>query len=146
MLAAVVLSACTHAPPDATPEGAVREWLGHMAASIDDSRETKAAYELMGPASRANLEERASRASQVEGRRVEPHEMLAHGHFGLRFRPRKVHATIDTEGAAVEITGADPQERAQLRCVRGVAGSGASVWRVEPDLPEPQILVKRDSG
>jgi hypothetical protein len=132
---------CTHAPPDATPEGAVREWLSHMEGSIDDSRETKAAYDLLGPSARANLEDRAKRASQVEGRRVEPYEMIAEGHFGLRFRPQKMKASLDGDGALVLVTGTDPVERAEIRCVK--EGSG---WRVEPVLPEPQTLPKRDAG
>src|SRR5687767_3325442 len=109
------VAGCTHAPPDATPEGAVREWLGHMEASIEDGRETKVAYDLLGPVARASLDERASRASQVEGHHVEPYEMLAQGHFGLRFRPRKMHASSnDGASAVVEVTGADPAERADI--------------------------------
>ena len=140
-LVLVFLAACTHAPPDATPDGAVREWLGHMEASMDDSRETKEAYDLMGPAAHANLEERAKRASQVEGRPVEPWEMLAEGHFGLRFRARKMTSTLDGAGAVVTVVGSDPADHAEIRCVK----QGAA-WRVEPDLPEPQVLPKRDGG
>jgi hypothetical protein len=137
----VLLAACTRQPVDATPDGAVREWLGHMEASIDDGREAKAAYGLLGPAARANLEERANRASQVEGRHVEPYEMLAEGHFGLRFRARKLKATQDGVSATVEVTGADPADRAQIHCVKE-----GSTWRVEPDLPDLQALPKRDGG
>jgi len=135
------LAACSRQPVDATPDGAVKEWLGHMEASIDDGREAKAAYALLGPAARANLEERANRASQVEGRHVEPYEMLAEGHFGLRFRPRKMKASQDGTTATVEVTGADPADHAQIRCVKE-----GSTWRVEPDLPDLQALPKRDGG
>jgi hypothetical protein len=112
-----------------------------MEASIDDGRETRAAYQLMGPEARANLEERAKRASQVEGRRVEPYEMLAAGYFGLRFRPRKMKASLEGDGAVVEVLGSDPADRAEIRCVK----EGA-LWRVEPALPELQTLPKRDGG
>ncbi len=135
------LAACTRAPVDATPDGAVREWLGHMEASIDDGREAKAAYGLLGPAARANLEERAGRASQVEGRHVEPYEMLAAGHFGLRFRYQKLKATQDGPTATVEVTGSDPGDHAEIRCVKE-----GLTWRVEPDLPDLQALPKRDGG
>lgn len=135
------MAACSRPPPDATPEGAVGEWIGHMAASGDDPREAKAAYELLGPVARANLEDRATRASQVEGQRVEAKDMLAAGHFGLTFRPRKLKSSVDGPSAIVHVTGGDPSEAAEVRCVRE-----GSVWRIEPELPEPQVLPKRDAG
>ena len=141
LLAAVLFAGCTRPPPDATPEGAVSEWLGHMAGSGDDPKEAKLAFELMGPTARANLEERAARASQVEGQRVEPHDMLAAGHFGLRFRARKMTSTVDGASAVVHVAGGDPAEAADVRCVRE-----GQLWRVEPELPEPQVLPKRDGG
>lgn len=140
VIVAAALAACTHPPPDATPEGAVGEWLGHMALA-DDPKEAKAAFDLMGPTARANLEERAARASQVEGQRVVGHDMLAGGYFGLRFRPRKMKATVEGASATVHVTGNDPSEAADVRCVRE-----GTLWRVEPELPEPQVLPKRDGG
>jgi len=137
----VLLAACSRAPVDATPDGAVKEWLAHMEGSIDDGREAKAAFALLGPTARANLEERASRASQVEGRHVDPYEMLASGHFGLRFRPQKLKAAVDGASATVEVTGSDPADHAQIHCVKE-----GTAWRVEPDLPDLQALPKRDGG
>lgn len=119
----------------------MREWLTHMEASIDDGREARAAYALLGPSARANLEERASRAAQVEGRRVEPWEMLAEGHFGLRFRPQKMRARVEGAAATVEVAGPSAADRADVRCVK----EGAA-WRVEPDLPELRAQPKRDGG
>lgn len=117
------------------------EWIGHMAASGDDPKEAKAAYELLGPGARANLEERAARASQVEGQHVEARDMLAAGHFGLTFRPRKLKSSLEGTSAVVHVTGGDPSEAADVRCVRE-----GSAWRIEPELPEPQVLPKRDAG
>jgi hypothetical protein len=141
MLVLCLLAACTRPPPDATPEGAVGEWLGHMASSGDDPKEAKLAYDLMGPSAHANLEERAARAGQVQGQRVEPHDMLAAGHFGLKFRPRKMTSTIDGASAVVHVAGGDATESADVHCVRE-----GQLWRIEPELPEPQVLPKRDGG
>jgi hypothetical protein len=109
----------------------VRLWLERMEASSDDPQAARDAYELLGPAARANLEERARRTSQLQGRRVEPFEMLAQGRFGLGFRPKAVERMVSGDHATVEVLGTDPSERASVRCVHIPAG-----WRVEPELPE----------
>ena len=131
-----LIAGCTRAAPDATPEGVVRLWLDTMDTSQEDPRATREAFDLLGPAARANLEERAARASNAQGRRVEPLEMLAEGRFGLRFRPKSM--TTHIEGAAgeyatVEVLGDAPAtEHAIVHCTRivppsaGTSGSGAS--------------------
>jgi hypothetical protein len=139
---ALACAACSHPAPDATPEGALRTWLERMEESQDDSSASREAYVLLGPAARANLEERAKRASQAQGRRAEPHEMLATGRFGLKFRPKSMHASVVGDQATVEVIGADPStEHATVRCVHEPAG-----WRVEPGLPDVTALPKRGDG
>jgi hypothetical protein len=127
-------SACSHPPPDGTPDGAVRLFLDDMEAASDDPRVMKRAYDLLGPAARANLEERAHHASQLQGRQVAPWDMLAAGRFGLAFRPKTMRYTIVGDRATVEVAGADAAqgERASAVCVREAGG-----WRIEPGLPEP---------
>src|SRR5215472_8696604 len=128
----VVLSGCSRSEPDAKPDGVVRLWLDRMEVSTEDPRVAREAYELLGPAARANLEERAHRVAQLQGRHVEPYEMLAEGRFGLRFRPKAMRAIVVGDRATVEVVGNDSQsEHAAVRCVREHGG-----WRVEPDLPE----------
>jgi len=139
-----VLAGCTRPPPDATPEGAVREWLDTMEAAGDDVRARRDAYALLGPAARANLAERADRTSLLTGQRTEPYEMLAPGRFGLRFRPRSMKATVNDDRATVDVLGEARDEHATVRCVRE-GGGEATVWRVEPELPEP-LARKRDAG
>jgi hypothetical protein len=147
LLAAVIAAlamtlSCSHPAPDATPEGAVTLWLERMEESRDDPMASREAFLLLGPATRANLEERALRASQAQGRRAEAYEMLAPGMFGLKFRPKTKRASIVGDQATVEVVGADPStEHASVRCVRESAG-----WRVEPELPEPTALPRRTDG
>ena len=136
---ALLLGGCSHPAPDATPDGALRTWLERMEESEDDPAAGREAYALLGPQARANLEERARRASQAQGRRAEPYEMLAGGRFGLKFRPKSMHASGVGDQATVEVIGAEPaMEHATVRCARETAG-----WRVEPELPEIAILPKR---
>ncbi len=124
---------CSHPPPDATPEGTVRLFLDAMEAAEDDQREMRHAYDLLGPAARGNLQERARRTSRLQGRQVQPWDMLAAGRFGVAFRPKAMRSKVVGDRASVEVFGADQQkEEATVVCVREPGG-----WRLEPDLPEP---------
>lgn len=142
VVAAAPLASCSRPAPDATPDGALRLWLDRMEDSEEDPAASREAYELLGPSARANLEERAARASHVRGRRAEPYQLLAEGRFGLRFRPKSMRATAVGDQATVEVVGANPvSEHATVRCVHEVAG-----WRVEPGLPELAPLPMRGDG
>jgi hypothetical protein len=132
VLAIASLAACSRPAPDSTPEGAVRAWLDKMESQPEDPRAARDALQLLGPSARANLEQRADRASRIMGRRVDPYEMLAEGRFGLKFRPKTMTSRIDGEKATVDIVGSDPAEHAVITCAHEPAG-----WRVEPELPDP---------
>ncbi len=134
-------SGCSRSAPDSTPEGVVRLWLEKMESAAEDGRAMKEAYALLGPRARANLKERADRASRGQGRRYEPHEMLAEGRFGLRFRPKAMNAKIDGDDAWVEVKGDGPDERATVKCTREVGA-----WRVEPELPDVVAPTRRVDG
>jgi len=130
-LAVSMLAGCSHPPPDSTPDGAVRLFLDDIEGASSDPRLMRAAYDLLGPAARANLAERARRATFLPGQSVQPYEMLVG--FGLAFRPKAMRPAIVGTRATVEVYGADPQnERASIICVK----QGA-VWRIEPALPQP---------
>jgi hypothetical protein len=132
-LALALSLGCGRPAADSTPDGALRLFLDEMEAAEDDAREMHRAYDLLGPAARANLEERARRTSRLQGRPVHPWDMLAAGRFGVAFRPKTMHSKIVGDRASVEVLGADPQgERASVVCVREVGG-----WRIEPELPGP---------
>jgi hypothetical protein len=126
-----LVAACTRPAPDATPEGVVRLWLEKMEAQPEDPHAAREAFQLLGPAARANLEKRAERASRSMGRRVEPYEMLAEGRFGLKFRPKTMTSSTTGDRATVDIVGSDATlEHATVLCAHEPAG-----WRVEPELP-----------
>lgn len=133
VLGLALAAGCSHAPPDATPDGALKTFLDTMEAASDDPRLMHQAYALLGPAARANLEERARRTSRLQGRQTQPWEMLAAGRFGLAFRPKAMRSSVVGDRASVDVYGANPTaEHANVLCVREAAG-----WRVEPGLPEP---------
>ncbi len=127
-----VAAACSRPPQDSTPDAAVRMFLDAMDLAGDDPRAIRRAYDLLGPAARANLVERARRTSRLQGRQVEPWEMLAAGLFGVAFRTKAMRPNVVGDRATVEVFGEDPQkEHASVVCVR----DGAA-WRVEPGFPE----------
>lgn len=131
LCAATSLLGCGKGRVDGTPEAAVRSMLERLENSSTDPRQTKEAYALMGPNARAQLQERAARATRLQGRRVEPHEMLAPGRFGLRFRPKRMKTQILGETATVTVEGTESAQSASISCVREAEG-----WRVEAEFPE----------
>jgi hypothetical protein len=112
-----------------------------MEDSQDDPSEARDAYRLLGPMARANLAERAVRATQVQGRRTDPYELFAAGFFGLKFRPHSMRATVVGDRATVEVTGDRGTERAAIVCVKE-----GSAWHVEPDLPALATPTMRGDG
>lgn len=144
VLLAACTPACTRPAPDASCDGAVRLWLERMEASTSDGHAMREAYALLGPTARTNLEQRAERASRVQGRRVEPFEILAEGRFGLKFRPKTMTTKVTDDLATVEVLGGDPTlEHATVHCARDPRDPTA--WRVEPELPEVHALPRRGS-
>jgi hypothetical protein len=129
---AVATPGCSHPPPDATPEGALRLFLDDMEDS-DDPTSMRRAYDLLGPAAQASLVARAHSTSLLQGRHFEPWDMLAAGLFGLAFRTKAMRAAVVGDRATVDVYGEDPgSEHASVICTHVGAG-----WRIEPDLPEP---------
>jgi hypothetical protein len=136
---AALLASCARKPPDLTPEGAVREMLDRIDRTESDPAETRAVYELLSSSTKANLIERARRASTTSGREVAPEEMLAPGRFSLRFEHRKMHARIADDRAIVDVIGVDPEnDRAEVPCV---LENGR--WRVVIPLPELTPMERR---
>ncbi|HKQ71014.1 MAG TPA: hypothetical protein VJT73_16825 [Polyangiaceae bacterium] len=139
-LAAALVAAlgCARKAPDLTPEGAVKDLLERVARIEADPAQARAVYELMSSQTRAELVERARRASTTSGREMPPEEMLAPGRFSLRFEPRKFHARVVDGRAIVDVSGIDPEtDRAEVPCV---LENGK--WRIEVPLP-PLTPVER---
>jgi hypothetical protein len=134
------LSGCARQASDDTPERAVQEFVDRMQRVHGDSSKSKAAYELLAAPARANLEERAKRASAASGRTVTPAEMLAPSRFFLSFQPRSWNTERGTDWAVVTAEGESPSQRKQIRCVREQGH-----WKVVLDLPELPPLERRDS-
>jgi hypothetical protein len=133
------LAACARKPVDITPEGTVRDLLDRIDRIEADPVEARAAYGLLSARTKANLVERARRASTTSGREVPPEEMLAPGRFALRFEPRKMHARIAEGRAVVDVVGIDPEtDRAEVPCVLEEGR-----WRVEIPLPPLPPVEKR---
>jgi hypothetical protein len=96
------------------------------------------ALELLAKDARANIEERAARASAAAGRPVHPGEMLAPSRFSLAFEPVEYRAETRGRWSRVTILGANPSvEHAEVQCEREPEG-----WRVLFELP-PLPLIER---
>lgn len=142
-LTLAVASACSRTPPDATPEGAVHELLDRIERIESNPDEARAVYELLSSRSKANLVERAHRASTTSGREIPPEQMLAPGRFSLRFEPRKMHARLAHDRAIVDVVGIDPMtDHAEVPCVLEQGR-----WRIEIPLPPlPPAERRPDAG
>jgi len=141
VLLTMILAACSRPPPDATPVGAIKTWLERMEAQVSDPAETKSAYAMLSKSTHQNLEKRAERASRIEGRRIEPQEMLAQGRFALRFTPKKFSTQTSGDTATVEVSGDEPTNHATMHCVK----EGPS-WRIDLTLPELIDLPRRQDN
>jgi hypothetical protein len=141
---ALLLVACSRPAPEQTPEGTVRLWLEKMEEQDEDPRAAREAFALLGPAARANLQQRAERAGRMMGRRVEPYEMLAEGRFGLKFRPKTMTSHITGDRATVDVVGSDPAEHATIVCARAPDSGDKPAWRIEPELPETPTAGSRN--
>jgi hypothetical protein len=116
------------APVDATPDGAVRAFV-----SAARGGDRKAAWALLGPATRARLEAAAEGATQKVGgtRRYSALDMLELGASETTYVPSAYRVlTRSGNEARVEVEGAGGR-RDHVRAVR-VDGR----WRVELDFPE----------
>jgi hypothetical protein len=127
----LMLTSCSRTPPDETPEGMVREFLDRIDRIESNPDEARVVYELLSARTKANLVERARRASTTSGREIPPEQMLAPGRFSLRFEPRKMRARLARERAIVDVVGIDPEtDHTEVPCVLEEGR-----WRIEIPLP-----------
>lgn len=124
---------CARAPVDATPEGALDQFLAACEDAPRDPRAAARAYALLAKPSRTALDLRAQRATAVTGRPVTPEQMIVPGFGPLRFEVSKTTTSIapDQAHATVDVFGPDPQtQHAKVPLER----EGA-VWRVALPIP-----------
>jgi hypothetical protein len=127
---------CGEQPVDTDPARVVEAFVDRMRGVHGNPTRARMAFDLISAKGRANLEERASRASAAAGRPVAPEEMLAPSRFSLTFEPVRYRAEIKGKWSRVIVTGSNPdRELASIRAVKEEPG-----WRVELDLlPLPPI-------
>lgn len=135
---ALVLAACTHKPPQATPEGAVRELVERMRRLDGDPAAAKAVFELLSSKARENLTGRAQRYGAASGKTIAPEAMLAPSRFTLRFEPQRYTARTAGAYALVDVVGPSPADRAEIPCVLE-----EGQWRVDLALPPLPPVQKR---
>lgn len=139
----LLTTSCSRRRADSTPEGVVREWIERMQRVHGEPDAARSAYELLSQNARANLDERARRASAATGRKMEPEQMIVPSRFSLRFSPRQLTSRIAGDRAVVEAVGADPEvEHATIPCVRE-----NGLWRIDLVLPPLAPIERRpDAG
>lgn len=121
---------CARKAPNATPEGAVREFAERLRRTGSDGVSAKLAYELLAKSSQANLNARAERYSNASGKHIAPEAMIASASFIERFEARELSAEIVGSHARVSVSGLLPGERAEIPCVFEDGG-----WRIQMELP-----------
>jgi hypothetical protein len=129
----VAVAACSRKPPEATPEGAVREFTERIKRTGTDSSAAKTAFDLLAKATRDNLSERAHRYTAASGKHIAPEEMLAPQSYIERFEPHEFKSRVVGSRALVTIKGATPEQTAEISCVFQDNG-----WRIE--LPIPDLM------
>jgi hypothetical protein len=127
---ALLPASCSRPAPNATPEGAVREFIERMRLVDGDPADAKAAFELLSGRAKANLAERAQRFSAATGKAIAPEAMIAPSRFLLRFEPQRYTAQIAGPHALVDVMGLLLSDVAQVPCVFEETG-----WRVDLVLP-----------
>lgn len=133
----LTLAGCSRKPPNATPDGAVRELVERMRLVGGDPAAAKSAFELLSKRTRTNLTERAQRYSAASGKQIAPEAMVVPSRFVLRFEPQRYTAQVAGNQARVEVQGLSPEDKAIVACV-----FEDQAWRVDlalPPLPPVQV-------
>ena len=137
---AVASAGCKHTERSDKPEQAVARWIDAMEHLRQDPANARAAFDLLSASARANLKDRARRASAATGQQMAPESMLVPSRFQLRFPVRSMTAHVAGKRAIVEVKGA--HQRADVPCVKE-----HGKWRVDLMIPALPAVEKRpDAG
>jgi len=138
VLVAALLAACSPSPPNATPEGAVREFVEAMRRFHGDDLEAQKLFDLLSERARDNLRARATRYGAASGKQITPWAMLVPSRMTPYFIPQGYTAQVVGRYALVEVAGVDAGHRAQVPCVLE-----DGLWRLDLVLPELPALPHR---
>ncbi|HRI71250.1 MAG TPA: hypothetical protein PK156_43755 [Polyangium sp.] len=139
--AGLLAQGCAPRPANATPEGAVRDFIERMRVVGTDSAAPKAAFASLSKRAQQNLAERAQRYSAASGKTIAPEAMIVPSRFLIRFEPQRMTATVVGSRALVEVIGLAPEERANVPCAYENDG-----WRIDLELPPlPAVQVRPGS-
>ncbi len=142
VLASLWSTGCAPRPANATPEGAVREFIDRMRLIGADPAAAKAAFAVMSQRTRQNLTERAQRYSAASGKTIAPEAMIVPSRFVIRFEPQRMTSLVVGTHALVEVIGLGPEERAKVTCAYEEDG-----WRVDLELPPlPAVQMRPGTG
>jgi hypothetical protein len=141
LLLSLPAAACKNDVVDAGPEAIVEEFIARMQRVHGDPKAGREAYDLLWSEAQRALVERAKRASAVAGREVAPPSMLAPTRFSLAFTPKRYKARVDGNWAVVTVTGEDPSQRHEVKCVLEDGH-----WRVALVIPSLSPIQKRDES
>jgi len=134
-------SGCTPRPANATPEGAVREFIERMRLVGSEPAAAKSVFAVLSKRTRQNLAERAQRYSAASGKTIAPEAMIVPSRFLIRFEPQRMTSTVVGSHALVQVLGLGPDEHAKVTCAYEEDG-----WRVELELPPlPAVQVRPGS-
>lgn len=140
-LASMGSAGCAPRPANATPEGAVREFIDRMRVVGTDPTASKAAFAMLSKRAQQNLAERAQRYSAASGKTIAPEAMIVPSRFLIRFEPQRMTSTVVGSRALVEVMGLGPDERAKVTCAFENEG-----WRIDLELPPlPAVQVRPGS-
>ena len=131
---------CGRASPNATPEGAVREFVERLTAFQGADTDASALFGLLSARSRQNLVARAERYGAATGKQIAPAAMLVPARVLLRFEPHAYTAHVNGDFARVEVAGTRPEDRAEIGCVLE-----NELWRVDIALPDLAPMRTRSS-
>jgi hypothetical protein len=134
-------ASCKNDVVDAGPEAIVEEFIARMQRVHGDPKTGREAYDLIWSEGQRALVERAKRASAVAGREVAPQSMIAPTRFSLAFTPKRYEARVDGDWAVVTVTGEDPSQRHDVKCVKEDGH-----WRVALVIPSLSPIQKREEG
>ncbi|MFO0755632.1 MAG: hypothetical protein U0359_04040 [Byssovorax sp.] len=144
LIAAILAIAggCGPRVPNATPEGAVRELVERLRLVNGDPADAKAVFALLSKRAQANLVARAKRYSDASGKNIAPEAMIAPARLVLHLEPQRYSAKISGTYALVDITGALPEDHAQVPCI-----FEDDAWRVDLTLPAlPPVQMRPGAG